>query len=330
MNFSTHQYPVAAAYFVGSIVMGSLAYVFYRTEFVLRARIGYGLALIAIGVLFFVFAEASDFVFSSIALFTVPYVNGTASAAALIVVASIVAFVLVVLALQMEGEFKRERITRKRLMPFIASAILLFLTGVAIISAIQFEYAVPITLVLMGVLVLSGLRRFAVTTTALGFLLICMLIFGSAAGGYYAVTYVSENRYLTSAQAPNASTANLHVKTLEGDVKIYFVKDSTTICHIDFTKEYGAVAQGSGYQFHDKNAYDGEPATTFNYTVANGEANITAIASTVLVNITLSQNYRYNLNVFTYFGGITLYYPTDHGIVQATNFTSRWGYVAHK
>ena len=330
---ATRQYTFATVLFAGATALIVFAYFANKYNFVLRPlrpRIGYGILFVVIGILFLVFSDVAAFFFGFIAIFTVPFATDMPVVLALSI-GLLIALVFVVLVLRHEKELNlREQLTKRRLLPYGVAALLIFLTYIEIISAVDFEYAVAVTFVAMGVLVLMGLRRFTVTTTASVVLLVCMLIFGSAAGGYYTVTYVDENRYLTTAQAPDVSTINLQVRTLEGDIRVYFVNVTNPICHIDFVKQYGAVAEGTGVQFHDRSAYVDEPETTFNHTVENGAVNITAIASSVLVNITLSENYRVNLNFFTYFGGITIYSPANPQVIQSTNFTSKWGYVSYK
>jgi hypothetical protein len=141
------------------------------------------------------------------------------------------------------------------------------------------------------------------------------------------VTYVPENRYFTRAQAPTVNTINLTVNTLEGDIRLYFTNDDSQICHIAFIKEYGLVTVGRGSSYHSKSNYDAEPASGFNYSIENSQANITASSYSTLVNITLSQNLKYNLNFFTYFGVISINVPSGVNSIQSTNATSRWGYV---
>jgi hypothetical protein len=111
---------------------------------------------------------------------------------------------------------------RQLLGPLVASAALLFFSYIWIISGIRLEYAISMVFFAMGVFVLKGLRRFAVTAPAIVALLCCMLIFGVAAAGTFTVTFVPENRYIPITQAPDAKTVNLTVNTLEGDIRVYF------------------------------------------------------------------------------------------------------------
>jgi hypothetical protein len=179
-------------------------------------------------------------------------------------------------------------------------------------------------------LVLKGLRRFTVTIPALAVLLITMLFFGAAVAGMYTVTYVPENRYLTAAQAPNVDTINLTAKSVGGDIKLYFTDDDTQICHIAFVKEYGPIISSKSAEYHYQSYYDSEPATSFNYTMENGQVNITASSYTVLVNITVNQNLKLNFDLYTYFGDITVEPPPTVNSIQTMNLTSQLGAVKLK
>ena len=99
------------------------------------------------------------------------------------------------------------------------------------------------------------------------------------------------------------------------------------ICHIAFIKQYGPVTIGNGWTYHSKDNYDTEPASAFNYSVDGAQANVSAWSYTTLVNITLNQSLKYNLNFHSFFGGITINVPQGENSIQSTNATSKWGYV---
>ena len=157
-----------------------------------------------------------------------------------------------------------------------------------------------------------------------------MLVLGSAVAGTYTVTYVSENRFLTSEQAPNVDTINLAVKSVAGDIKLYFTNDDAQICHVAFVKEYGPIVSSRSAEYHSQSNYDSEPASGFNYTIENGEANITASSYTTLVNITVNQNLKLNLNLYTYFGDIIVEVPPTVNSIQTMNLTSQIGDITLK
>jgi hypothetical protein len=157
-----------------------------------------------------------------------------------------------------------------------------------------------------------------------------MLIFGSATSGIYTVNSIPENRYITIAQVPNVNTINLNVSTIQGNIRLSFNNDTTQLCQIEFVKEYGLVSMGRGSQYISKSDYNEyESPSNFNYTTLNGETNITATSNAALVIITLNENYKVNLNLFSYFGGITLNISKGSQNVQSTNAASKWGYVTY-
>lgn len=157
-----------------------------------------------------------------------------------------------------------------------------------------------------------------------------MLILGSAVAGTYTVTYVSENRYLTSAQAPNVDTINLQVKSVEGDIKLYITNDDTQICHIAFVKEYGPIISSKSGTYHTESNYDSEPASGFNYTIENRELNVTASSHTTLVNITVNQNLQSSFNLYTYYVDITVDVPPAVNTIQKMNLTTQLGDIRVK
>ncbi len=180
-------------------------------------------------------------------------------------------FALIGVALSREGVSFRQFLSKRYLLPYGVAATFIFLSYLVIISGLELDYAIPATFIVMGILVLAGLRRFAVNATTLSVLLICILIFGNALSGIYTVTSIHEYHYITIAQVPNVNTINLNVSTLQGNIKLYFNNDTTNLCHIDFVKEYGPVSVGPGMQYISKSGYnDYESPSTFNFTTING------------------------------------------------------------
>jgi hypothetical protein len=195
-------------------------------------------------------------------------------------------------------------------LPYAAMAILIFSTYLFIISGLYYVYALPITFLVVGLLTLRGLGRFAKTVPAFLALAVCILLLG----------------YCTS-QVPNANFVNVTVNTMQGDIRVYFTDDNSQICQVAFVKQYGPATVGRGTEFHPPNAYDSQPANNFNYTAQDGQVTVYADSYRTLVNITLNENLKYNLNFFTYFGGITIHTPPEATTIQSTNLTSQWGYV---
>ena len=289
-----------------------------------------GFLLIILGVLGFVFNDLALATVQNIALF-VPLVSFVGYLFAFwIVVGAVVIVVILVRSHVISKAFVQRNLTKRRLLPYGVSAIIIFSAYLASNSDVQFAYAIPITFLVSGIMVVKGLKRFAVTLPAFAVLLVSILVLGCSVAGVYAVTYISEDRFLTSAQTPNVDTVNLSVKSVAGDIRLYFVNDNTQICHIAFAKEYGAIFSSNGAEYHGPANYDNEPATSFNYTVENGHVNVTAWSYTVLVNITVNQNLKLNLDFYTYFGDITVEAPPPVNSIQTMNLTTQLGDVKLK
>jgi hypothetical protein len=320
------QYELASLWFAGAIGATIIAYFGWSV----RPRTALGGLLLALGGAMFFYNDLAVIAFSSATVFTWLLIDMARIVVFWIVIGLVIGLAYAVWAFRKRSDFLRNSLSERRLLPYGVAALFIFLTYIAVVSGIQFAYAIPITFIITGALVLKGLRRFAVTIPALIVLLISMLVFGSAVAGTYTVTYVSENRFLTSAEAPAADTLNLAVKSVGGDINLYFTNDGTQTCHIAFVKEYGPISSSRGAGYHYQSYYDSEPATGFNYTIDNGEVNVTASSYTVLVNITVNQNLKLNFDFYTYFGDITVEAPPTVNNIQTMNLTSQLGDVKLK
>lgn len=306
-NFVAKQYELASLWFAGAIGVTIIAYFGWSV----KPRTALGALLIALGGAMFFYNDLAVIAFSSATVFTWLLIDIASVLAFWVVIGLVTGVAYAVWAFRKRSVFLRNSLSKKRLLPYGVAALFIFLTYIAVVSGIQFAYAIPITFIISGALMLKWLRRFAVTIPALAVLLISMLVFGSAVAGKYTVTYVSEDRFLTSAEAPAADTLNLAVNSVGGDINLYFTNDDTQICHIAFVKEYGPISSSRGAEYHYQSYYDGEPATSFNYTVENGQVNVTAWSYTVLVNITVNKNLKLNFDFYTYFGDITVEAPPN-------------------
>ena len=315
VHLFARQYELASLWFAGAIGVTIIAYFGWSV----RPRTALGALLIALGGAMVFYNELAVIAFSSVTVFTWLLIDIVNVLAFWIVIGLLIGIGYAVWAFRKRGGFLRNSLSERRLLPYGVAALFIFLTYIAVVSGIQFAYAIPITFIISGALVLKGLRRFTVTIPALAVLLISMLVFGSAVAGTYAVTHVSEDRFLTNAEAPAADTLNLAVNSVGGDINLYFTDDDTQICHIAFVKEYGPISSSRGAEYHYQSYYDGEPATGFNYTIDNGEVNVTASSYTVLVNITVNQNLKLNFNLYTYFGDITVEAPPTVNSIQTMN-----------
>jgi hypothetical protein len=326
LHIFSRQYELASLWFAGGIAIIIVAYFGWSV----RPKTALGALLIVFGVIILFYNDMATVIFGSVAVFAWLIINIAGILAFWLVIALAIGIAYVVWTFRKTGSFLRNRLIKRRVLPYGVAAIFILLIPLAVISGIQFAYSVPITFILSGVLVLKGLRRFTVTIPALAVLLISMLFFGAAVAGMYTVTYIPENRYLTTAQAPNVDTMNLTVKSVAGDIKLYFTNDDTQICHIAFLKEYGPIISDRGAAYHSQSYYDHEPATLFNYTIDNGQVNLTASSYEVLVNITVNQNLKLNFNLYTYFGDITVEAPPTVNSIQTMNLTSQLGAVMLK
>jgi hypothetical protein len=223
-----------------------------------------------------------------------------------------------------------KKLNKRRLLPYGAAAILIFSTYLVSYTGIQFAFVIPITFIFSGILVLKGLKRFAVTLPAFAVLLISVLLLGTAFAGVNTVINVSENHYLAREQAPNVTVVNITVNTLEGDIRLHFADNDSQICQVAFVKQYGNVQVGRGTEYRSQATYVSEPAGIFNYTIEKEQANITAVASRIMVDITVNPNLKYNLNFYTVFGGITIDSSPNAQTIQTTNLTSKWGNIDYK
>jgi hypothetical protein len=193
-----------------------------------------------------------------------------------------------------------------------------------------FEYAVAAAFLVMGVLVLRGLRRFTVTTTALAVLLICMLLFGSALEGDYTVSHVvTESDSIAINQVQNVTAINLFACSTDGDINIYFSNSASQIYHSDFLQQYGPVPLNGGVSYFPRFSTDtGEPPTpnsTFGYIYQDGVVNVTAWTFYNNIDITLNQNYAVNLSCHCAFGNIVVHVPAGVNVIKASDLHSYYG-----
>jgi hypothetical protein len=221
----------------------------------------------------------------------------------------------------------KKNLSIRRVVPYVIAVLLIYLAFVVSNSGVQFGYALPIAFIITGVLAIKGLKRFAITIPAYTVLIIGMLLLGCMASGMSATTYVPENRYVTSSDAPNINTINLATKSVFGEVRIYFDDDPSTVCHVAFLKEYGPVITSRSIGYHSQSYYETEPASSFNSTVQNQQVNIATSSRSTLVNITISRNCNVNLTVNNYMGDIAIYLPTGENPIQTTNYTTTYGSV---
>jgi hypothetical protein len=238
------------------------------------------------------------------------------------------AIVLLVLTLtKIIGKaFWKRNFSPRRLMPYALAAAIFYLGYLVSQSGVQFAYAIPIAFIVSGIIALRGLNRFTVTFPAFIVVLVSMLFFGTAFAGVTAVTYVNaEDHYLTTADAPKVTTLNMSTYSMEGNINVYFTDNASEICHVAFIEQYGVVPIGLGTQHLGERAYDRERAPQFNYTIEDNQANVTVWADTVLVNITVNQNVKLNIDLSTYYGTLNLHAQSNANNLQKVVLFSALG-----
>ncbi len=216
-------------------------------------------------------------------------------------------------------------------MPYCVSAAIIFLSYLVALSGTFFEYSISAAFLVMGVLVLKGLRRFAVTSVALVVLLISILFFGSALAGTYTTSYVAtESHYINSAQVPNnITTLNLAVGSVDGDINIYFTNNNSQVSHTVFLQQYGPVPRNGGVNYYPRfGGNEGEPQepnNTYSYGIENGFVGISAWTFSNNIDITVNQNFKVNLTSTVTFGNIVVHLPPGVNPIQHSNLQSRYG-----
>ena len=130
-NFSTRQYSVAIAYWASAIAILLFAYFFYKYNFVIRPRIGFGVILLALGILFLFLSGAAEFFFGFFAIFTVPYFSSVPIVVTFLV-ALLIGLIFVILGLWLERELNfKQLLTKRRLLPYAVATLLIFYLEIA-------------------------------------------------------------------------------------------------------------------------------------------------------------------------------------------------------
>ncbi len=331
----TRQYTTSIIYFASSAALIVFAYFFNKYNFVIRPRVVFGVLFVALGVLF-IFLNltqqpgAGDAIFGFAALFTVSLfsVQGILPLAiGLLVVLGVFALVL-----KNQKEIRvNPSLWKKQFLPYCVSAAIIFLGYLVALGGTFFEYSISVAFLVMGVLVLKGLRRFAVTSVALVVLLVSILFFGSALAGTYTTSYVAtESHYINSAQVPNnITTLNLAIGSNDGDINIYFTNNNSQVSHTVFLQQYGPVSRNGGVNYYPRfGGNEGEPQepnNTYSYGIENGFVGISAWTFSNNIDITVNQNFKVNLTSTATFGNIVVHLPPGVNPIQHSNLQSRYG-----
>ena len=232
--------------------------------------------------------------------------------------------ILIVLAANhtINGARIRRNLTKRRLLPWGAAAILVVAAYFGSNSGMQFGYAIPIAFVISGILVIKGLKKFAITLPAFAVLLVSMLVLGCVIAGPTVVTYSSESRVVAFSQVPSITAINITARSVEGDVRLYFNDNSSQACSVQYIKEYGVVTVGTGTDYNGPSSYSNESAPVFYYYVTDGELYVIADSFSTVMNITVNENLVGNFSLYTYFGDVTADVPPNVSTLQTLNLTS--------
>ena len=237
-------------------------------------------------------------------------------------IAAIILLVVLAANHTITGARLKRNFTKRRLLPYGVTAILFAVAYLYSGTALQFSYAIPVAFVVSGILVIKGLKKFAITLPAFGVLLISMLVLGCVMAGPTVVTYSSETRSVAFSQIPRIDAINITARSVEGDVRLYFDDNSSEACHIQWIKEYGVVTVGSGTDYNSPSTYAEEPAPVFYYSVTDGTLYVICDSYMTLMNITVNRNLLGNFSLYTYFGDVSADVPANVGSVQTLNLTS--------
>jgi hypothetical protein len=161
----SRQYVLASAYFAGAIAIIVIAYLGKKFQIQIRPRIALGVLLIGMGVAILFYNDIAVVLFGSTAIFAPLFLSIGTLFTFWIVIGLVVGAIVLVWSNRKNGaavNFLKRNLSKRRLLPYGAVAICIFLTYLAVISGIEFDYAIPMAFAISGFLVLKGLRRFAI------------------------------------------------------------------------------------------------------------------------------------------------------------------------
>lgn len=203
---------------------------------------------------------------------------------------------------------------RSQILWYVLGASLLILSGFVALSGIALPYALPIMLVIAGVIIIAaGLLHVLPTFPAFVVFLVGIVAFGLTASAPYGFTpfTTTETHELTTAQA-TVKEATVMCSVFTGSIKVSFTSNETLIYRIVFTK-HGSIF----YQ----------PTVNFSAPVVDEELTIRASSTTVTVDITLNQNIKSRLNLTTTTGTVQVEVPTSASKVEKMTLTTTTGEV---
>lgn len=122
-----------------------------------------GMLLISTGMVTFFYGEIAITVFASVLVLTLALLTIGSMFLFWIIIAVVIGIVWLVRVQGRNKEALRRQLSKRRLEPYGVAALFIFLTYIAVISGIQVVYAISITFIISGLLMLKGLRHFAMT-----------------------------------------------------------------------------------------------------------------------------------------------------------------------
>jgi hypothetical protein len=174
---------LALAIFSLYIGIGIIVTIFLKNRWQVARRVTVGVLLIAFGI------WAGVFIDFPLTLLSPLSGTGVAIVPILAAVAVLFAFTSIMIADVRKGDGKYS--LKRMLQPYVVVVAIVLLTYVVIVSDLQFVYAIPIAIIVSGVLLLAGLNRFAVVETTLAILLFSIIVLGSAFAGVYTVNLIA-------------------------------------------------------------------------------------------------------------------------------------------
>jgi hypothetical protein len=328
--FYIENYVTALILFIGVASVLITAYGVYKYAITIKPRFVGGVLCISIGAYAFLNVDFVNGMLAVSSLFAVSQLQSYAGIAIFIGEVAIILAIGVWLLhkLRLIPRVLDRTTTRRQLLkPFTAIAMLLLATYLVIISGVHFDYAIPLAFILIGILEFGEWGRFAINIPTFIALLFCILFLATAMTGAYTVTYVPENHQLTTAQTLNVNVMNVTVTTYQADIQVYFTNYTNQVCQVSFVKQYGPTVVGKGIEFHSQDNYNNFPVSNFSYSLQDQQILVHAESYRTFVNVTLSQNLKCNLNLYSVFGGITVHMPPSNGSIQSSTIASKWGYA---
>ncbi len=197
---------------------------------------------------------------------------------------------------------------------YVIGAVFFIAAGVTALLGVVSPYALPIILMIVGVVVIiSGFFRILPSAPALAIFIIGAIVLAFTASGLFGpFQSTTETFELTRTQVPNIDGITLLGKVSTGNVRLSFTSNNTILYRIVFTKYFNIFFK-----------------TTANVTrqVQNSELIVNATSTTASLDITINQNLRNSYNLTTSTGNISLEASTAVTRMRRATLTTTTGNV---